>query len=119
MHIGSLDDLRHTVVAPTLAYHKGRDDTDGFATLLEASVGALCHETHVASTVDQSYAFVGHQVPKSASILEVALVYLRAAGTVNGYLFILTIHSSQFIIQQSQGIRFHGRDGRESSGRWA
>ena len=53
---------------------------------------------HVASTVDQSYAFVGHQVPQSASILEVALVYLRAAGTVNGYLFILTIHSSQFII---------------------
>jgi hypothetical protein len=99
VHISRLDNLGHAVVAPSLAYHKGRNDANGFAALLEATVGTRCHKTDTTGPVHQCHAAVGHQVPQSAGILEVAFVYLRAAGTVNGYLFIPTIHSLQFIIQ--------------------
>ena len=88
MHVGRLDYLAHSLVAPAFLNHKGRNNPDSLTAFFKAAVGTLSHESHVACTVYQRHALLGHQLTEQACIAEITLFYLCAAGTIDSNLLI-------------------------------
>ena len=89
-------------MVPVLVNHKRRNDSCNLTAYRKTSVGRSPHETHMTSTVYETYTATSQAFANSAGIGEVVGMYFSARSTIDSYTHIL----SKIIKYQ----RLHGYD---------
>src|SRR5574344_2687201 len=53
VHAVDNNHLRHFIIIPSMVYHKLRNDTDSHSPILYHCIGCSCHQSKLATTVEQ------------------------------------------------------------------